>query len=185
MDGRLTRTCGGKKGGNRTRRFQPFNRYSLERLWPTSVLPFGSRPLEVRTRRVLDCFPTVQQREVLAVAPHLCQVPIVRAIWIAGLAWVVGGLRVVPISNVDLSLPKMLCGANAFKISDQQLEPRYPGDRIHNVTCPAAGEITIRQPEVGIQRQTRLPAAESAMKGRAAGTSSGRPVARRTVLRRS
>ena len=30
--------------------------------------------------RVLDCPPAVQQREVLAIAPHLCQIPIVRAI---------------------------------------------------------------------------------------------------------
>src|SRR5271156_950733 len=44
-------------------------------------------------------------------------------------------------------------------------------------------ELPVTRP--GIQPQTHLPLAEFAMKGCAAGTSSGRPVARRTVLRRS
>jgi hypothetical protein len=51
--------------------------------------------------RVLHCCAAVKQREVLAIAPHLCQVPIVRAVRVAGLAGVVDGDRIVPIANVD------------------------------------------------------------------------------------
>src|SRR5207302_8196222 len=46
-----------------------------------------------------------------------------------------------------LSLPKMLSVANAFKISDHQYNPANPAKGCHNVTCPVAGEITIRQPQ--------------------------------------
>jgi hypothetical protein len=50
-----------------------------------------------------------------------------------------------PVANL-LSLAKMLSGANAFRISGYKLKPE---DRMQNsVTCPAAGEITIRQPHV-------------------------------------
>jgi hypothetical protein len=49
------------------------------------------------------------------------------------------------LSPFPLSLARMLSGANAVRISGYKLKP---GDRMHNVTCPAAGEITIRQPQV-------------------------------------
>jgi len=42
----------------------------------------------------------------------------------------------------------MLSGANTFEISDHQFKPRNPATECDNVTCPAAGEITIRQPQV-------------------------------------
>jgi hypothetical protein len=60
-----------------------------------------------------------------------------------GLAELVGKAR-----HGKVSLPKMLRGANAFKISDQQ--PRFranPATECNNATCPAAREITIRQPQ--------------------------------------
>ena len=63
-----------------------------------SVLWYELDPLLCR---VLHCFPAVQQREVFAIAPHLCQVPIVRAIWIAGLAGVVDSPRIVPIAYIN------------------------------------------------------------------------------------
>jgi hypothetical protein len=60
-----------------------------------------------------------------------------------GLAELVGKAR-----HGKLALPKMLCGANALKISDQQ--PRFRANaatECNNATCPAAREITIRQPQ--------------------------------------
>ena len=47
--------------------------------------------------------------------------------------------------GVNLSLAKMLSGANAFRISGYKLKPE---DRMQQcyMPCAAAGEITIRQP---------------------------------------
>jgi hypothetical protein len=41
----------------------------------------------------------------------------------------------------------MLSSATAFEISDHQFRPRNPATECDNVTCPADGEITIRQPQ--------------------------------------
>jgi hypothetical protein len=46
-----------------------------------------------------------------------------------------------------LSLAKMLSGANAFRIRGTSSNPRTV---CNNVTCSAAGQITIRQPQVAI-----------------------------------
>jgi hypothetical protein len=42
----------------------------------------------------------------------------------------------------------MLSSANAFEMSDHQFKPANPTTECDNVTCPADGEITIRQPQV-------------------------------------
>ena len=48
-----------------------------------------------------------------------------------------------------LSLAKMLSGANAFRIRGTSSNPRTV---CNNVTCSAAGQITIRQPQVRFKR---------------------------------
>src|SRR5262249_34407555 len=49
----------------------------------------------------LNRLAAIEQREILAVAPHLRQVAVMRALGIAGLAWMIYSPRIVPIADID------------------------------------------------------------------------------------
>src|SRR5215467_16037310 len=51
-------------------------------------------------RLFLHSLAAIEQGKILAVAPHRCEVAVMRAIGIAGLPWMIDGSRVIPVPDV-------------------------------------------------------------------------------------